>query len=271
MSFALNVTTATTQTFPWSQVFTGVLTVATSVFLAWMLDKRKENLSRKQKHLEDLQRQLGIVSLVVNDPVLQLWPCWSPDTARCPIRGPSASPNTYPLETYNIGTHQVIHSVGKETIAEIPNETLYEDFKHHFPELSNYLQDWQDKVRTDGPKVLRSYYDICDALYDDTANLNIAIREKSGIGYAIEGGHPYDAATLNILLGIEEKYWPNLKSSVEPMIGEVLKIVKKYEGRTEVSTITRSLNEFEQLKSKCDKAIEEVGVTTHLKGRCKFL
>ena len=201
-------------------------------------------LSRKQRHLEDLQRQLGIISQAVNDPIQLFWPWWSPDTAKCPVRGPDATPNTYPLETYNIGTHQVIHTTEKGTIAEIPNKTLYEDFKHHFPKLSNYLEKWQEKVRMDGPKILRAYY---------------------------VGGHPYDAAALNIILGVDEKSWPNLKHSVEPQIGEVNDIVKKYKDRTEVSVITKLLDEFEQLRRECEDAIEEVSVGTNLRGKCMFL
>lgn len=241
----------------------GIIGVATALY-----DRK---LSRKQKHLEDLQRQLGIISLIVNDPVGLFWPCLPPDTARCPVRGTNSIPNTYPLETYNIGTHQVIHTVGKETIAETPNKALYDDFKHHFPELSRCLDSWQHKVRTDGPKILKAYYDICDALYDDTYSLNLAIREKSGIAYYVEGGYPYDAAALNILLGFQEKDWPNLKNSVDPMIEDVNKVVKKYENRTEVITITTLLNGFNQLKKECDEAIEEVDVKTNLKGKCKFL
>ena len=241
----------------------GIIGVATAFY-----DRK---LSRKQKHLEDLQRQLNIISLVVNDPVGLYWPTRSADTERCPGRGPSTTPNTYPLEKYTIGTHQVIYTVGKETIAEIPNNTLYEDFKKHFPELSMRLNEWQQKVRTDGPRILKAYYDICDALYADTYSLNISIRGKSGLAYSINGGYPFDAAALNILLGIDEKLWPNLKNSVGPNIADVNKIVKKYENRTEVSTITTLLKEFHKLRTKCDEAIEEVGVTTHLNGRCKFL
>ena len=239
----------------------GIIGVATAFY-----DRK---LSRKQKHLEDLQRQLDIISLVVNDPVGLYWPTWSPDTERCPVRG--STPNTYPLQKYTIGTHQVTYTVGKETIAEIPNNTLYEDFKKHFPELSKCLDEWQQKVRRDGPMILKAYYDICDALYADTHDLNISIREKSGLAYPIEEGYPFDAAALNILLKIDEKYWPNLRNSVGQMIGDVKMIAKKYVNRTEVSTITKLSDEFNQLKIKCDKAIEEVGVTTHLKGKCKFL
>ena len=227
-------------------------------------------LSRKQRHLEDLQRQLGIISQAVNDPIQLFWPWQSPDTAKCPVRGPDATPNTYPLETYNIGTHQVIHTTEKGTIAEIPNKTLYEDFKHHFPKLSNYLEKWQEKVRMDGPKILRAYYDVCDALYDDAYSINVAIREKSGLAYYV-GGHPYDAAALNIILGVDEKSWPNLKHSIEPQIGEVNDIVKKYKDRTEVSVITKLLDEFEQLRRECEDAIEEVSVGTNLRGKCMFL
>ena len=241
----------------------GIIGVATAFY-----DRK---LSRKQKHLEDLQRQLGIIRLVVNDPVRLYGPTLSADGERCPVRGPGTAPNTYPLEEYTIGTHQVIHTVGKETMAEIPNNTLYEDFKKHFPELSMRLNEWQQKVRTDGPRILKAYYDICDALYADTYSLNISIRGKSGLAYSINGGYPFDAAALNILLGIDEKLWPNLKNSVGPNIADVNKIVKKYENRTEVSTITTLLKEFHKLRTKCDEAIEEVGVTTHLNGRCKFL
>ncbi len=241
----------------------GIIGVATTFY-----DRK---LSRKQKHLEDLQRQLGIISMVVNDAIGLFRPFRFSEDTRCPIRGPGSIPNTYPLETYDIGTHQVIHTVGKETIAEIPNKTLYEDFNHHFPELSGCLNSWQHKVRTDGPKILNAYYDICDALYKDTYGLNIAKREKIGVGYPIEGGYPFDAAALNILLGIEETYWPNLKSRINPMIEDVNKIVKKYENKTEVHTITELLAEFDQLEKECDKAIEAVGITTHLKGKCEFL
>ncbi len=38
-----------TQTFPWDQVITGVLTFAASGGLAWWLDKRKENMNKKEK------------------------------------------------------------------------------------------------------------------------------------------------------------------------------------------------------------------------------
>ncbi len=191
---------------------------------------------------------------------------------QCPDRSLGSWSNTYPFETYHIHSQPIIEAKSNEKYQYYANEALYLDLKNHFPKLWELLQRWEEKVRMEGPELLRSYYDICDILYDDLNDLAI-LRMKKNLTDPFERPNesPYDGAVLNILLGEDESTWPNLKSKCGEDFPKVREIGEKYEDRNEVKLIRRLLEEFRRLKKECDREIEIAVVEKNLKGRCGYI
>lgn len=253
-------------------IIVGTLTGALIAGIIGLLTTRYDRrLVRGEKHLVDLQGQLDIISKEVDDPFHDFWPPWSADTMQCPIPYPGIGPNTYSLVTYHIPSRQIFEERENKRYVNYANETLYKDLEKHFPKLWKLLQAWEEKVKKDGPELLRSYYNICDALYGDSIELTRSRMKENGANPAdASNGAPYDGATLNILLEVEESVWPNLKRSCGKYFPQVQSMAEKYKNRGEIQTIRRLLEEFSTLKGECDKEIEAAGVEKKLKGRCQY-
>jgi hypothetical protein len=228
-------------------------------------------LIRREKHLADLQAQFDIISREVNDPFHDMWPPWSDDTMQCPIPYPGIEPNTYPLETYHIPSRQIFEERENKRYVNYANETLYLDLENHFPKLWSLLQEWEEKVKKEGPILLKSYYSVCGVLYGDSIELTrLRMKEDGTNPVDATNGAPYDGAALNILLGADEAAWPNLKRSCGKYFPQVQIIAEKYKNRVEIETIKRLLEEFSALNEKCNQEIEAVGVEKKLKGNCNY-
>ena len=232
----------------------------------------ERKLVRRERHLADLQGQLDVIGKEVDVPIREIWPPYSFDSMQCPIPYFGIGPNTYPLETYHIPSQTIFEERDGKKYANYANETLYNDLERHFPELWTLLKEWEEKVKRDGPELLKAYYSICGALYGDSVELTrLRLKENGANPDRAVNGEPYDGAALNILLGVEESDWPNLKRNCGRYFPQVQAIDEKNRNRDEIEKIKRLNNEFYQLKEKCDKEIEAAGVEKKLKGNCNYI